>query len=255
MSALLFAAILHLSGQTPPVAAATPTPKVAIVDMTAGKGDGVQFGDTVTLDYTGKLTDGKKFDSSKNPGGKPFTVMVGVGKVIKGWDQGLIGMKVGGVRKLTIPYQLAYGEEGSPPDIPPKATLVFTVALYKIDHTMNQIKVEITTAGHGPGLEVGQLGKMIYTAKLATGKVLVSKEQMHEPARVVLGATPMIAGLALGIYGMKAGETRTVTVPPDLAFGEKGPESVGNNQTIIFEITMLGIENPQDESGGPEKRK
>ncbi|KAJ8045377.1 Peptidyl-prolyl cis-trans isomerase FKBP2 [Holothuria leucospilota] len=89
-------------------------------------------GDTISMHYTGTLLDGTEFDSSY-PRGQPLTFKVGTGRVIKGWDQGLLDMCVGEKRKLTIPYTLAYGERGFPPKIPAKATLVFEAELMKID--------------------------------------------------------------------------------------------------------------------------
>ena len=100
-------------------------------DIKTGDGTEVKGGDTVSVHYTGTLTDGTKFDSSKDRN-EPFSFTVGVGEVIKGWDLGLIGMKVGGVRKLTIPSDLGYGEQGSPPVIPPNSTLVFEIELLEV---------------------------------------------------------------------------------------------------------------------------
>ena len=89
-------------------------------DLKVGTGDTATKGDTVVVHYTGWLTDGKKFDSSVDRG-KPFEFPLGAGRVIKGWDEGVAGMKEGGKRKLIIPYKLAYGEPGRPPVIPAKA--------------------------------------------------------------------------------------------------------------------------------------
>jgi FKBP-type peptidyl-prolyl cis-trans isomerase len=97
-------------------------------DVNVGTGETATAGRTVSVHYTGWLTDGKKFDSSKDRG-KPFEFPLGGGRVIKGWDEGVQGMKVGGVRKLTIPASLGYGSRGAGGVIPPDATLVFEVEL------------------------------------------------------------------------------------------------------------------------------
>jgi len=102
-------------------------------DLTVGSGPEVKDGDTVHVQYTGTLTSGKKFDSSYDHGGDPFKVTVGQGEVIKGWDEGLLGMRVGGKRRLRIPSDLGYGAAGSPPDIPPNAGLVFEIEVVSID--------------------------------------------------------------------------------------------------------------------------
>ena len=101
-------------------------------DITAGEGDTAAAGHTVTVHYTGWLTDGTKFDSSKDRN-DPFRFSLGAGQVIRGWDEGVAGMNVGGVRKLTIPSQLGYGAQGAGGVIPPNATLVFEVELLGIN--------------------------------------------------------------------------------------------------------------------------
>ena len=97
-------------------------------DIKVGTGDTAEAGKAVTVHYTGWLTNGTKFDSSKDRG-QPFDFPLGGGRVIRGWDEGVQGMKVGGVRKLTIPPELGYGARGAGGVIPPNATLLFEVEL------------------------------------------------------------------------------------------------------------------------------
>lgn len=110
----------------------TVTPSgLKYVDLAVGQGDTAKKGDLVVVHYTGWLTDGKKFDSSVDRR-DPFSFNLGAGRVIKGWDEGVQGMKVGGKRKLTIPPDLGYGARGAGGVIPPNATLVFDVELLEV---------------------------------------------------------------------------------------------------------------------------
>jgi hypothetical protein len=121
----------------PPSPLPTPAPSASasaelpgIVEVLAGKGDVAKAGDKVRVHYTGTLTDGKEFDSSRKR--EPIEFVLGQGRVIRGWDLGVAGMKVGGKRKLTIQPGLGYGPRGKPPVIPPNSTLLFDVELVEI---------------------------------------------------------------------------------------------------------------------------
>jgi len=105
--------------------------ELIIKDIKVGDGEVASAGASITVHYTGTLTDGTKFDSSV--GKDPFTFTLGEGVVISGWDKGLLGMKVGGKRKLTIPPEMAYGERGAPPVIGPNETLIFEVELLEVN--------------------------------------------------------------------------------------------------------------------------
>jgi len=105
--------------------------KLEITDLHVGTGDEATSGCLVDVHYTGWLTDGSKFDSSLDRG-QPFSFALGGGQVIQGWDQGVVGMKVGGKRKLTIPPELGYGRRGAGGVIPPNATLIFEVELLSV---------------------------------------------------------------------------------------------------------------------------
>jgi FKBP-type peptidyl-prolyl cis-trans isomerase len=115
----------------------TPAPSIANAtnlqktDLVVGKGKTAKTGDHVVVNYRGMLTNGTVFDESYKRG-QPFDFTLGGGQVIKGWDEGIVGMKEGGKRKLVIPPDMGYGEQGSPPTIPPNATLIFEVELIKV---------------------------------------------------------------------------------------------------------------------------
>jgi FKBP-type peptidyl-prolyl cis-trans isomerase len=110
--------------------AATTQPASGLKSTVVSPGDpGAKTGDIALVLYTGKLQDGKVFDASAKHGNKPFQFTIGQGQVIKGWDQGILGMTVGEKRTLVIPPDLAYGPEGRPPTIPANATLTFDVQL------------------------------------------------------------------------------------------------------------------------------
>jgi FKBP-type peptidyl-prolyl cis-trans isomerase len=104
-----------------------PSERLGIEDVKVGDGDEAISGSTCKMSYVGTLESGEQFDAAKS-----FTFMIDGGEVIKGWDRGVKGMKVGGTRKLVIGCKLGYGKRGSPPEIPPSATLLFTIKLLQV---------------------------------------------------------------------------------------------------------------------------
>jgi FKBP-type peptidyl-prolyl cis-trans isomerase FkpA len=117
---------------TAPGQTVTTMDGLIIKEDTIGTGTVAAVGDYVTVNYTGTLDDGTVFDSSLKPGRTPFSFLLGAGQVIKGWDEGVAGMKIGGTRELTIPPALGYGAQGAGTVIPPNATLHFTVSLLSV---------------------------------------------------------------------------------------------------------------------------
>lgn len=128
----LVAALIGGTAMTQEAKVITTNSGLKYIDEKVGDGAAAKAGDKVTVHYTGKLKDGKKFDSSVDRN-RPFVFPLGAGRVIKGWDEGVAGMKVGGKRKLIIPPELGYGAGGAGEVIPPNAELHFDVELLKVD--------------------------------------------------------------------------------------------------------------------------
>jgi len=212
--------------------------KLQITDNKIGSGIGAANFDLLTMDYTGKLTNGTVFDSSKGPGKTPFKFVLGAGMVIKGWDEGILGMKVGGTRHLVIPAAMGYGSQAMGA-IPANSTLVFDVELKSI----GRAKVVTTKAGHGPAVKVGDSISVHYTGKLQDGKKFDSSLDRSKPFDVVVGQTRLIIGFTQALVGMKVGEKRTVTIPPDLGYGAKGAGGViPPNATLTFDLELVKIQ-------------
>ena len=136
---VLFAGLLAACSGKPTPAPVSPVNSMQSVQLKAGAGEGISAGKIAVVQYTGWLYEsgapdnkGKQFDSSRNAG-QPFRFPVGTGQVIKGWDQGVVGMKIGESRRLIIPAELAYGDSGAGGVIPPGATLVFDIDLVAVE--------------------------------------------------------------------------------------------------------------------------
>jgi FKBP-type peptidyl-prolyl cis-trans isomerase len=121
------------TNQTTTMESTTLPDGLQITDLVVGTGTQAMAGDTVSVDYVGTLTNGKQFDSTAAHGGQPFSFVLGAGQVIRGWDEGVVGMRVGGERKLVIPPSLGYGSQSVGNGlIPANSTLIFTVKLLAV---------------------------------------------------------------------------------------------------------------------------
>ena len=228
-------------------------------DLTIGKGGFPKTGDQVYVHYTGKLEDGTVFDSSLDRK-QPFNFALGMGRVIKGWDEGIASMQVGGKRLLTIPSALAYGEKGAGNRIPPNATLVFEVELLEIKKPFIDTDFELSgeetltesgmimidhIIGNGNQPKHGDVVVVHYTGKLENGTKFDSSHDRHTPFKFPLGMGRVIKGWDEGLSTMTVGGKRTLIIPPYLAYGSRGAGGViPPNATLLFEVELLDIQSP-----------
>jgi len=224
-----------------------------------GTGPGVAKDQLVSVHYTGWLEDGNEFDSSRKRK-DPFEIVVGKGLVIKGWDEGLLGMKTGELRQLIIPPALAYGAKGVGGVIPANATLTFEVEVLelgpimevpaapaKVDPksvktTKSGLHYAVLSEGKGPGAKKGQNVLLYYTGWLKDGTRFDTTVDRGMPLPLTVGQPGIMPGFSEGLEGMKVGEKRQLVIPPGLAYGEKGaPPTIPPNATLTFELMLIKI--------------
>ncbi len=247
------AASASAPAETPAVKPPTP-PVLEKIDTITGTGKEAVSGKTVQVHYTGWLRDpqaeqqhGKAFDSSVSRG--PFNFNLGEGRVIKGWEQGVAGMKVGGKRTLVIPSHLAYGPRGAGKGvIPPDADLIFDIELLDVIDLPDVEKID-QKIGKGTECTPGKTVLVHYTGWLRDPKAKNQKGKQfdsslkREAFQFTLNAGQVIRGWELGVAGMKVGGKRTLIIPAPLAYGarEIGDGLIPANSDLIFEVTLLKI--------------
>ncbi len=220
--------------------------RVGVLTTTPGTGEGAKDGDLLSMRYTGRLKNGgKQFDSNAGGGKPPFNLVLGGGSVIKGWEEGLQGVKVGEKRTLAIPAVKGYADKGAGADIPPNADLVFDIECLSIVPKDKQdvLQREVTTPGTGKEAKEGSIVTFTYVGKLADGTTF--DDQSAKPLSVKLGANRLDpAALEAAMVGLKAGTKVKLTLPPAVAFGAQGNRtgSVPANSVVIFDIDLKRVE-------------
>ena len=220
-----------------------------------GKGKKPQKGDKVILHYTGKLTDSTIFDSSVKRG-QPFTFTLGVGQVIKGWDEGIALLMVGDKATFTIPPELGYGSKAAG-KIPPNSTLIFDVELLKITEriipkpfevtdkdtitTKSGLKYIVVEKGKGKQAGAGKIVLVHYTGYLTDNTIFDSSIERGQPFEFTLGAGQVIKGWDEGIALLKVGGKTRLIIPPDLGYGSRATRKIPANATLIFDVELVGV--------------
>ena len=219
---------------------------LTIKDVVVGEGREVAKGDVVTVHYTGWcLVDGVKapepFDSSVARE-EPISFAIGVGRLIRGWDEGIPGMRVGGKRELTISADMGYGAVDRP-NIPANSTLFFEVECIDVPAVeMTDVAVaDDAVAETGDNVKVHYTG-WLYEDGEKKGEPFDSSQNRNQPFEFQLGAGMVIPGWDQGVEGMQVGGKRALIIPPELGYGPRGAGGViPPNATLYFDVELLEV--------------
>ncbi len=218
--------------------------KVQSTDVVVGKGDrSAEEGDTVWVLYRGTLdSNGQEFDSNMAPDKDVYVFTIGQGAVIKGWDQGVVGMKIGGERKLKVPPSLAYGANGRD-KIPPNATLDFDIKLMGLVKAGEERVIDMVDqkVGSGPAVKKGDKVNIQYVVRLLNGRVIDDSHGKGAYSFTV-GTGQTLSCIDKGVQGMKAGGVREITAPPVTAYiGRADPQIPANSEVkVTIELQSIG---------------
>ena len=219
-----------------------------------GNGEKPNATDKVEVHYHGILEDGTVFDSSVDRG---QTISFPLNRVIQGWTEGVQLMPVGSKFKFIIPPELGYGDRGAGAVIPPNAILIFEVELFSIEKPFVDTDFSLPAeekvldsglryldhvTGDGDAIEVGQEAIVHYSGYLADGTKFDSSHDRGQPFSFPLGQGRVIKGWDEGVVGMKKGGKRTLIIPPELGYGERGAGGViPPNAMLMFEVELVDI--------------
>ncbi|XP_028673366.1 peptidyl-prolyl cis-trans isomerase FKBP9 [Erpetoichthys calabaricus] len=208
----------------------------------------VQVSDFVRYHYNGTLLDGTLFDSSHNRM-RTYDTYVGIGWLIAGMDQGLLGMCVGEKRIITMPPSLGYGENGDGSDIPGQASLVFDVNLIDFHNPKDSIAVEKVYVPESckRRSKAGDFVRYHYNGTLQDGTFFDSSHSRNRTYDTYIGKGYVIAGMDEGLLDLCIGERRKITIPPHLAYGEEGTGTkIPGSAVLVFDIHVIDFHNPSD---------
>ncbi len=254
-----------------PVKTQTTEDGIVIEDFVEGDGDAAVDGSRVLVHYTGYLQDGLVFDSSVQKG-LPFRVTLGEGRVVKGWEKGLLGVKKGQKRTLTIPAELGYGERKRG-KIPANSVLIFTIEVLEVAapfaapqaaEAFNAAPVKTTDIegmtvtdyklGEGKGAAKDDVVYVHYTGTLKDGTEFDSSIPRGKPIAFPLGQGRVIAGWDKGIEGLKVGGLRKLQIPAVLGYGDHATGAIPANSDLVFTVELMGIDPPTTPAT-PENRQ
>lgn len=230
-----------------------------VADTTAAAKAKPAVKDSAAADSTAEEPTGPRPFADSYEAGQPLEFTIGMGQVIAGWDKGLIGMKVGEVRKLTVPFQMAYGEN-SLEGIPPYSDLYFEVELVHAEKPMEPdkfpasvdnlkwkeaakgLKVYDEKVGTGKPAAPGAILKTHYTGWLLNGRKFGSSRDLGKPLSVVMGAGKMIKGWEQGLEGMREGGIRWFRIAPSMGYGATAYAMIPSNSTLLFRVELVSSE-------------
>lgn len=220
-------------------------------DTKVGTGPKADDGDLLLVQYEGTLAKGgTAFDtndpikSEKNK--NPLPIFLGKNPgVIPGLVEGVKGMQVGGERKVSVPWQQAYGAMGSEPLIPKYADLVFTVkALYLVKKgEENAVEIEDLAPGSGPEVKSGDTVTITYVGSFVNGRKFDDCPTPDHKLTFRVDRLEVMSGIDKGLIGMKAGGKRRITLPPNAGYGVYGKDVIGGNQVLIYEVTLFSVKS------------
>jgi FKBP-type peptidyl-prolyl cis-trans isomerase len=224
-------------------------------DTAVGTGASADTGKPVQVTYTGWIYDVRNADTKgtkvdTNVGNAPYAFVIGANTVIKGFDQGTQGMKVGGKRTVTMPASLAYGTTGSGA-IPANAALVFDIELLAVDPNgwlgVTALKTVDVTLGSGTAADTGKTVSVTYTGWLYDARLASTKGTQFDSnvggtaLSFKVGSSQVIPGFEQGVQGMRPGGKRTITIPASLAYGSGGQGSIPGGAALVFDITVNSV--------------